>query len=211
MKQGTKILFTILLIIAFSKMSMASVTNKRNGEYITLSGTVTSVSDDIFRLKVGDESILVEMDDYDDDADARKILVNDSVIVSGRIDHDPFEKKKIEAGSVFVRGINQYFYANSNDEEDYSNSHLIKQSVKELPQNAIVDMKGRVVEINDREFTVDTGFRKIKVDTINLGYNPLDDYGFTQVDLGDRVHVTGKVDTSFYDGKEVSANYIAEL
>lgn len=211
MKQGMKILFTILLIIAFSKVSVASVTNKRNGEYITLSGIVTSVSDDVFRLKVGDESILVEMDDYDKDADARKLVVNDNVVVSGRVDHDLFEKKKIEAGSVFVRGLNKYYYANSNDEEDYNNSHIIKQSVKELPEDAVIDMKGEVVAVNGREFTVDTGFRKIKVDTVSLGYNPLDNYGLTQVDIGDRVHVTGRIDTSFYDGKEISASYVAEL
>jgi uncharacterized protein YdeI (BOF family) len=211
MKEILKFLFTIIIVMAFSKISLGMVTNKRDGEYISLSGTVSRVGTEAFKLNVNGESILVEMDDYDDKSEVKNILPSDQVIVSGKIDHDFYEKKKIEAGSVYVMSLNKYFYANSNDEEDYNNSDMIKKSVKELPFGAIIDMKGMVVKVSDRKFVVDTGYRKIVVDTMSLGYNPLDNFGVTQIESGDRVHVTGRVDNSFYNGKEITANYVAEL
>ena len=87
---------------------------------------------------------------------------------------------------------------------------LLKVVVGEV--NGIVfQLIGKSPIGKDDEFIVDTGFRKVEVDTDTLAYNPLDDKGFTQIDLGDRVRVSGIVDDEFFDGKEVDASYVTEI
>jgi hypothetical protein len=51
--------------------------------WITLQGTVTEVEADEFTLDYGSDSIVVEFDDGDDDADARRLVEGDQVSVSG--------------------------------------------------------------------------------------------------------------------------------
>ncbi|MDX1680078.1 MAG: hypothetical protein R3242_05030, partial [Akkermansiaceae bacterium] len=92
--------------------------DKPDRSWLSISGEVTSVTPDTFLLDYGDGAITVEMDDFDNDADAYKLVVGDEVTVYGRVDDDLFETTSIEASSVWVSGINTYFYANSADEED---------------------------------------------------------------------------------------------
>ena len=50
-----------------------------NNSWISISGTVKSVSADLFTLDYGDGLITVEMDDGDRDADAYKLIPGDEV------------------------------------------------------------------------------------------------------------------------------------
>lgn len=208
-----KLILTMIFLGFFNQSVLGAdiMERKTDGEFVTISGKVTTVAPDFFKVKMRDETILVEMDDYDWDADGYKLALGDRVVVTGVVDHDFLEKKKIEAGSVYVKNINSYFYANSDDEEDYPYVSTTYFMMSELPDNASVDLKGRVVEVDGREFVLDTGFRKVTIDTSDLIYNPMDDKGYTQVDLGDRLRVTGLVDDQFFDGKEIMANFISEV
>ena len=89
----------------------------QNNSWITISGTVDTVSADHFTLDYGDGLITVEMDDGDRDADAYKLNRGDEVTVSGRIDDDFYEFTTIEASSVYVRHLNTMFFASAVDEE----------------------------------------------------------------------------------------------
>ena len=195
------------------QQALGALNQKTDGEYVTLSGKVTSVSANAFQLKVGTEKILVEMDDYDWDSDGYKLVVDDQVIVLGRVDHDFLEKKKVEAGSVYVKSLDTYFYASSADEEGSPHIFLGYASLAELPENAVVDLQGTVTKINQEEkkFALNTGFREVTVDTSDLKFDPLDNAGFTQIDRLDRVRVSGLVDDDFFDGKEVEANFLTEI
>ncbi len=188
---------------------------KVNGEFITISGKVSNVKADSFNLKTEGRTIFVEMDDYDWDADGYKLVNGDRVVVTGRIDHDFLERKKIEAGSVYVKGINTYFFASSDDEEGPGNysTYLYPDysGLKMLPENTHAHLSGTVTKINGRKFTLDTGLRKVVVDTSNLIYNPLDNVGYTQVDKGDFVSVSGSVDENFFGKKELDAGYVVEF
>ena len=44
---------------------------------------------------------------------------------------------------------------------------------------------------------MDTGVKKIKVDTIQMFYNPLDDKGLQKLKVGDLVQVNGKTRCKF--------------
>lgn len=200
------------LVAIFCATAQAKFDEKTNGEAITISGKVTNVKANTFNLKTADRNILVEMDDYSNwVADGFKLRDGDEVVVYGRVDQDLFEKKKIEAGTVYVKNINTTFYANSADEEDRSYTPTNYGYFSGLKEGAFVDLKGRITQVSGREFVLDTGIRKVTVDTKSLLYNPLDKKGFTRLEPGDLVRVTGTVEDEYFDSKEVSAATVIEL
>lgn len=206
-----KILLILLSLSVYSFSALAEFSEKTNGEFVTISGKVTDVKANSFNLNVDGKKILVEMDDYGWGADGYKLVNGDQVVVSGRVDKDLFENKKVEAGSVYVKNLDTYFFANSSDEEDVPVISTTYSLVPTLPEGAMVDVQGKITKINGREMTVDTGIRKVTVDTDNMIYNPLDKEGFTKLSVGDRVRASGKVDDDFFEGKEVKANFVTEL
>ncbi len=202
----------IALLSALCATAGAKVSDKMNGESITISGKVSEVRANTFKLKTADRDILVEMDDHSSwIADGFKLRDGDEVVVYGRVDQDLFEKKKIEAGTVYVKNINTTFYANSADEEDRAYTPTNYSYFSGLKEGAFVDIKGKITKVSGREFTIDTGLRNVKVDTNSLLYNPLDKKGFTRLEPGDQVRVTGNVQNEYFDDKEVSAATVIEL
>lgn len=190
-----------------SATDKATVKNAANREWISLSGTVKSVSDDDFTLNYGDGQIVVEMDNYGWQ-DQGYLKSGDRVSVTGRIDNDFYEMKKIEASSVFVPGRNEYFSANPADEEDgyYAYSVGYFTSDAAAKDDEWVAFTGTVRSIDDDEIAVDTGFRTIDVD--------LGDARGTEaaIDVGDRVSVTGEMDDAdLFDAREVEATSVVIL
>lgn len=178
---------------------------KKDGSWISISGTVTSTAPDSFNLDYGEGIVLVEMDDWDLDADGYKLFEGDAVTVYGAVDDDLFETTSIEASSVYVKGLNTYFYASSADEE----------SVPAAATVAVVDydleLTGEVTSTSGREFTIDTGAREMKVDTIMMTYNPMDDEGYQKIEVGDRVRVTGDIDIDWWEKRELMAESVITL
>lgn len=176
--------------------------------WITLSGEVESVDRDSFMLDYGDGYILVEMDDGDRDADAYKLLKGDRVTVSGQIDDDFFETTKIEASSVYVENIGTTFFASSVDEET-SEGLVATVSVPVVVAETVV--QGTVTDVNTSEFTVDAGLHNMRVDVSDMPYNPLDDEGYQKIDVGDRVRVSGDIDSDLFEGRELVADTLIKL
>ena len=174
-----------VLVISALMASPAMATNpyaKANGTWITLGGTVKSVTRDAFEMNYGDGMIIVEMDDGDRDADAYKLLPGDEVTVTGMIDDDFFETTTIEASSVYVKKLGTSFYASPVDEEDfyYTSYYMVEPATI---------VSGTVTSVSDHEFTVDTAARKLTVEVEKMPYNPLDDEGYQKIRKGDRVEV----------------------
>lgn len=211
MQYPKSVIFTLGLLMA-GGVEAGPLAKAIDGEYLTMVGKVKDVTADSFKLDVGKKSILVEMDDYDWDADGYKLVNGDEVVVTGRADKGFLEQNKIEAGSVYVKNIDTYFFANSSDEEgDMTYLPATYSYVPALPEDAYVSIQGKVKNIDGRDIKVDTGLREIEVDTSKLRYNPLDDMGFTQIDEGDRVRVSGTIEESFWGNKSVDAKYVTEL
>jgi len=177
-----------------------------NGTWISLSGTVTSAGADTFRLDHGSGVITVEMDDFDFYPDARPLLENDQVIVRGRIDDDTLERRTIEASSVYVENLGTHFYANPADEEDNVTWTLYGPIVVGRMQ-----VTGTVTAIDGNDIIVDNGVRQVRVDTAALPINVLDDQGFLQIDIGDRMSATGRLDEGFFDQRELVADTVVEV
>ncbi|MDQ8204894.1 NirD/YgiW/YdeI family stress tolerance protein [Pelagicoccus sp. SDUM812003] len=186
--------------------SAPKVETKPDNSWISVSGSVTKAYVDSFRLDYGEGVIEVEMDDGDYDMDGLKIYEGDQVTVTGKIDDDMFEKRTIEASSVYVEDLNTYFYASARDEEDYP---YIAMTNAADPYQTIV--QGTVSSKSDEEFTIDTGSRLITVETDEMGYNPLDDEGLQRIEVGDRVSVYGDTDYDLFEGREIVADSIVTL
>lgn len=149
------------------------------------------------------------MDDWDWDADAYKLLPGDRVTVYGEVDDDLFETTTIEASSVYVEGLGTHFYASAADEEDaleptYTGVPVIVSSTT---------IRGTVIDVDELqdEFTVDAGINEITVDVDEMLYDPLDDEGYQKIEEGDRVSVTGQMETEFFEGRELTADSVVTL
>lgn len=177
---------------------------------ITLSGKITAIQPEAFTLDFGDGLITVEMNDWDFYNEARLLSEGSQVTVYGRIDDSLYEARTIEADSVYSHDANTFYYASDADEEgDYAFRYYFQPAP--VVDGTWLGLSGTVRAIDGREFTLDLGNRTVSVDTIDMGYNPLDDTGLQQVDVGDRVYVSGTLDVRFLDENELHANTITLL
>lgn len=180
---------------------------RADGSWITLSGTVDEVRANAFRLNYGDGTVTVEMDDADRKAEGYDLATGDEVTVFGRVDDDLFEEAAIEASSVYVPKTSTYFFASSLDEEDiYA---IMIPAVSYDPSSASV--LGKVAEVDDGEFTIDAGTSTVRIDVEEMPYDPMDQEGYQQIEVGDVVSVTGEVDDDFFEGRELQANSVITL
>jgi uncharacterized protein YdeI (BOF family) len=170
--------------------------------WISISGTVKSVTADSFTLDYGDGMITVEMDDGDRDADGYKLIEGDKVTVNGLIDDDLFEMRTIEASSVYVEKLDTYFYASAADEEDA----FVTYWTPVIPARTVV--QGTVTDVRSDEFTINTGARLLTVEVEEMPYDPLDEVGYQRIDIGDRVSVSGTMDDDLFEGRELVADSI---
>jgi len=199
-------IFTVA--VAFAGAASADEPNPKlmpDDSWISISGTAVEAEPNGFVLDYGDGTIWVEMDDWDWYGDGYGILDGDKVTVYGEVDDDLYQQDTIEASSVYVESINSYFYANPADEEDalYTVTHPVVVSQ--------VTLRGTVTSVSGREFTIDTGLQEMTVETIYMSYNPLDDKGYQQIDVGDRVSVSGDIDDTFFGEQELEADSIITL
>jgi uncharacterized protein YdeI (BOF family) len=178
---------------------------KPDGSWISLKGTVISTTDDAFRLDYGQGVVLVEMDDWDWYSEGKALIVGDEVTVYGLVDDDLYETTSIEASSVYVDDLNTFFYASAADEE--SSPYYVASVVTDYD----VQLTGEVTSVSGREFTIDTGKRKVQVDTRLMPYNPLDDAGYQQIEKEDWVTVSGDIDTDIFEEREIMAESIVTL
>jgi len=184
-----------------------NVAKASDGEWLSLSGEVQQVSGETFTLDHGDDEIIVEMDDYDW-FDENVVKKGDRVTVTGRMDKDFIHDRKIEASSVYIKPLSAYYFANAADEEDGYYSAVI-----DLPNDdEWVSFAGEVTKIDGENIVLDTGLIEYDVDAGNLGYDPFDREGLGQIDVGERVVITGRMDDAdLFDEREIEATSITTL
>jgi uncharacterized protein YdeI (BOF family) len=174
--------------------------------WIRLDGTVVSTAPESFELDFGDGVVTVEMDDWDRANEARPMRANDKVIVYGRIDQDLHRRKAVEAAGVYVESLGTTFFASAADEE----------SVGLWPRTDIqlgrMEVNGRIAAISGKLVELDTGAGgKVTIDVSQLGYDPLDDEGFQQLDVGDRIRVIGQLRSAYFASNSLIAERIVSV
>lgn len=209
---------TLLALVTGSLMAVPAIGNAEDpyalpdNSYISISGTVANPTADSFMLDYGDGVITVEMDDWDSYGDAYGLMDGDKVTVYGDIDDDLYEIASIEAGAVYVENLNTYFYASSDDEEGVSEG-LTYWTVSAPIVVSETVVRGTVTSVDhaEEQFTVDTATQQLTIEIEGLGYNPLDELGYQQVEVGDRVSVTGDINYEFFDGRVLHADSVITL
>lgn len=179
-----------------------------DGSWVSIYGKVTNSSAEGFDLDMGDTIVRVEMDDYDDWPEARALSDGMNVAVVGRVDDDLFELTTIEAGSVYIDGLNTVFWANPGDEEIWGDVAFYR-----LPDLSNVVLEGRIsdVDIKEGRFSLTTGSASHVVSVDELGYNPFDEIGYQKISENDRVRVTGQLDADAIRTGELEATSIVSL
>ncbi len=177
-----------------------------DGSWVTLNGVITSAGNDAFRLDYGTGTITVEMDDWDWYREGRQLIEGDKVTVYGAIDDNFYNTTSIEAERVYVKNLNRFFYASDVDEEEATYFF----DTRPLAVSGI-SYTGRVSDIEGREFTLNTGARRIRVDTSDLGYNPMEERNLFTLANGDFVSVSGAIDDGLLKERELIAQTITTL
>lgn len=179
-------------------------------EWITVTGTVLSVAGEDFALGYNGGTIEVEMDDHELDAD-RWLRKGDRVTVSGEIDDDFYDRRSIEANSVYVPRLNEYFYAGDAEERlrgHHARSVATYGELEAASDDEFVSFTGRVVEVEGNELGVEVGGRVVRVDGGDLDRASID----KDVDVGDHVSVSGEIDDAdLFGDREVDASAITVM
>lgn len=163
---------------------------------VSLAGRVVSSSANAFQLDIGEDVVTVEMDDWDWFKEGKALKPGDDVVVSGRVDKDLWEQKKVEASSVFVANLGVTFYANGADEED-----LAAALVQIDPVTAT---SGTVTAVEGTEFTIGSATGPVRVDLSQLTIRPM-------LKVGDRVHAWGDLDVDAREKLELMADGVVVL
>lgn len=162
----------------------------QNGSLLTLTGRVVASEPGWFRLNIGSEIITVEMDDWDWYKEGRALAAGDQVSVTGRVDKDLYEQKKLEASSVYVPRLGLNLYASGADEEE-----LAPVSIQGDPG---VTARGYVTAIEGTEFTIGSITGPVRVETSKLANRP-------PIKVGDRVYAWGDLDLDLREKAELMA------
>lgn len=192
------------VLLACSDSATTIVETAPDGTFVSVSGRVAQARADQFVLDYGDGEMIVEMDDYDFYTEASALLVDDDVIVYGYIDDDFYEKRSLEASSVYVKDLGTQFYASGVDEES-------------IPAPVVMDLRprieltGEVKRVTGGEFDLETSAGIIDVNVQSMSYDPLDDEGFQQIEPGDRVRVTGALGYELFADLDLMADTIVSL
>jgi len=193
-----------------------------DGDPIIVTGMIQTVGEDEITLNHGGKKLEVEFTEWPwEDRDMANYLnVGQKVTVSGQVDKDWLSSNEVEANNIYLDDHYVYYYwvdsspaytlsldQNNNREENDGAG----QSISEMEDGALLSASGEITAIDDREFTLKSGKDTFTVDTMDLGYNPMDDLGLQQLSIGDRVYVIGNIDDEFFSGKELSADAIITL
>src|SRR5690606_15961156 len=159
------------IAIPLQVQAQTDIESKPDESWVSLSGKVVAHTPSEFTLDYGEGTIRVETDDWDNLGDGWRINEGDRVTVYGRVDDGFYQEKKIEAGSVYVEDLNTLVTAPSSDDEE--EVMPVTHTYFSVPTDYDLQIAGTVSSVSGREFTIDTGKRKVTIDTLKMGYNPL--------------------------------------
>jgi uncharacterized protein YdeI (BOF family) len=185
------------------------VSSTHEGEWISLTGTVEAVLANSFVLDYGDGDVTVDLDRFNWAVD-KSLLQDKQVTVTGRMDRNFYDDRSIEAGLVYVPSLNEYIYADPQDEDSDPSlrTNFALGLFAGAKEGDWLSFSGRVTGIEGDEILIDNGISTLRVDT-----SPIPD-GLVppSVEVGDRVLVTGEMDAAdLFDKREVEANAITKL
>lgn len=203
-----KTLAASAIAIAAATPAAAQISYADEGDWTTVSGVVTSVEDDSFMMDYGNGVIEVEHDElFSDPNYEARFSPGENVTVYGEVDRDFWEGEVLDAGHIYSRSQSTLYSGDNNPTTFFFYDTYNPDAVEET----WITMQGEVTDIRGRELTLTSNGAEVSVDTLDLSYNPLDNYGWQQIKEGDRITVAGTLDSSLFDETELSAEAIYVL
>lgn len=216
-----KTLFIYLFIAAtvFGSFQIASAMDldsqseiKVKETWIGVNGTVTDPKPKKFMLDYGKGKLTVEMDGWKWYTQNYKKMTGDKVTVYGRLNETFIQGKVIDATSVYDKKMGKYFFGRSKREAmeyRYLGDPVFDYWSKGEPTGVGgVTIQGTVTSVNGKTFTIDTGKKKLTIDTSSMPNDPLDKHGYQAITKGDYLSVTGNISEAFMNKGELVADHI---
>lgn len=175
------------------------------GDWISLTGTIASISGDRLALAAGDGEIEVTLSGLGA-ADTTMLRPGDRVGVTGRMDGSVFTDRRIAADSLYVARLNRLL---GNPPPGSAAAQPRQGFAPDRPRGEEdwVIVTGRVVAMDGDDLTIESGGQRIAVDADDEG--PADVRG---VKVGDRVSVTGELERSgVHSRREIDARSVIVL
>ena len=173
---------------------------------VAIEGKVKSVTPENFTLDYGNGELIVDMDDFNNYGNIASALKGDKVTVFGKTAAVYPGMTEFDADSVWVNGMNTYFYAKDATESDFLRFTVMGNK---LPAQGFA---GEITDVDSDQFTMKTPEgTDIDVNIEKLGYNPFDDEGFQKLKVGDRVWVAGSYDRDLLSDDEMEATHVVTM
>lgn len=186
---------------ALAAGTQSNIQTATDRDWVSVTGDVKATVDGHFLLDYGAGEITVEMDGFNWHS-ANILQPGDDVTVTGRIDNDFFERRSIEAASVFVDKRDTYYYANPADEEGGTYAAVVASYATDREW---IGITGTVVSRLGDRITVRSGTQQLAVDLGGIDDAP-------SVNPGDRISVYGPVaEADIFEGHELQAYSVTIL
>lgn len=215
MNTTKKTILTGLSILALSATTAHAakdglVDNYKDGAHVTVSGTVSNLTEDHFTINHAGKAVKVEYDDWKDGAveDLRAYLTNgEKVVVSGEVDKDWFSANELEADNIFFQQKQSYFYIVDTNPAYYYDT----EGTQSPRDGSYVMTRGTVKTLDGDDFIVSSNGMEYRIETSALAVNPVTAKDGLTLKKGDRIYVNGEVDDNFFGKKEIEADTVIKI
>ena len=154
----------ITALVSPLRAELVSPYQLKDGAEIRLAGEVTKAGAHTFTLDYGKGAIVIELDDYDSYEEGYNIEKGDQVVVTGKVDADPGQKRTIEARQVYIPAVDLIVNASADDEEDLE----VKAYTQRLSNGTKVELRGVVKNIKSGVCTIQSSKGHIEIQLNSL-------------------------------------------
>lgn len=192
------ILFFVTSIFTHSLLAI-DLNSIADEQHLTVRGEVVQINKDIFILKTKQGNITVELDDSDPVIESKWLIVGDQVSVFGRMDKDKFEKRSIEASSVYIPKIDLYIFASAKDEETTKMNSALSN-----PSNTEISISGVITMIDNNSLTLKTLYGLLNINIATLKSK-------SKLNVGDKIYVEGISSSGFFSTNGLTATKVIKI
>jgi len=167
-----------------------------NDDWIAVKGRIHSLDSAGFVLSLGEDRLRVQMRDWDWYPRGNPFLIGDQVTVYGRMDQSLLERHTIDATRVFVEDMSTYFDADGPAENNVGDPLFL--SIATPGEAGKISITGVVEHVDGRTLQIESAGTAISVDISQLVDAAEDGREYRQLNIGDRVSVTGALGPSLF-------------
>lgn len=181
----------VSMLIVLPTLAVSQSQQNSDKSTVAISGTIAKAeAKDSFLLDYDSGKARVEMDGWHKVNNREKVREGDKVRVYGRMSQDSDQTPTIKAKSLYLPNLGVRYDGDSGGSDAMGEADL--ESAQEVNSGDIA-VTGRVKEIDDQTFTMNSGDQALTVDTADMDYDPLKHPGLRDraVRVGDLVTVRG--------------------